>query len=368
MDTTTLREVTARDGPFATVYFDNSHDTEDAEAQLELRWRAIRGQLAEGGADERTLAALDTAVTEAPPSTGRAGRVLVASGGDVVLDEELPEPPPREIARVAPQPYLLPLLELAPPVVPHVVVVADRTGADLLAVSERGVEKQSVQGENHPVHKVRGGGTAYWSIQHRVEAVVERNASEVAREATKLADDVGAEVVILAGEVQARTTVRDELPPRTKEKTVEVEEGARAEGSDPQLLEAQVRRVIAEHAERRRQAVLERYRAEQGRDGGLAARGLAETTSALRSAAVEHLLIDGAAVADRTVWIGQDPTQVATAKEQLRTSNAETAETLANRRADEALPAAALAEGADVVPASDADLPDGVGALLRFAP
>jgi hypothetical protein len=53
VDTTTLREVTARDGPFASVYFDSSHDTEDAAAQLELRWRSIREQLADGGADRR---------------------------------------------------------------------------------------------------------------------------------------------------------------------------------------------------------------------------------------------------------------------------------------------------------------------------
>jgi peptide subunit release factor 1 (eRF1) len=368
VDVTTLREVTAREGPFASVYFDSSHDTEDAAAQLELRWRAIRNQLAEEGAREPTLAALDAAIDREPAPKGKAGRALVASGDEVVLDERLPEPPPREIARVAPQPYLLPLLDLAPPAVPHVVVVADKTGADLLAVGEHGTEQHTVQGEDHPVHKVRGGGSAYWNIQHRVEAVVERNAAEIAQEATKLADSVGTEVLILAGEVQARTAVRTHFPPRAREKLIEVEEGARAEGGDPGALEAEVRRVLAEHAERHRRAVIDRYRLEEGRDDGLAARGLAETTAALRSGAVASLLIDADSLADRTVWTAADPTQVATAKEHLRLSGTGAAETMDDRRADEALPAAALAEGADIVTVSGEGLPDGVGAILRFAP
>ncbi|WP_152546865.1 baeRF2 domain-containing protein [Amycolatopsis orientalis] len=360
--------MTARDGPFASVYFDSSHDTEDAAAQLDLRWRAIRNRLAEEGAQEPTLTALDAAIGRTPPPRGKAGRVLVASGDEVVLDERLPEPPPREIARVAPQPYLVPLLELAPPTLPHVVVVADKTGADLLAVGEHGVEEHTVQGEEHPVHKVRGGGSAYWNIQHRVEAVVERNATEIARKATELADSLGTAVLILAGEVQARTAVRTEFPPRIREKLVEIEEGARAEGGDPEALEAEVRRVLADHGERRRRAVIDRYRLEEGRDGGLAARGLAETTAALRSSAVATLLIDADSLADRTVWTAADPTQVATDREHLRLSETGTAETMDDRRTDEALPAAALAEGADIVPVSGEGLPDGVGAILRFVP
>ncbi|MEU8416836.1 hypothetical protein AB0C24_28945 [Amycolatopsis japonica] len=364
MQSSTLRNVTVREGPFASVYFDNSHDTEDAAAQLELRWRSLRKRLADEGAQERTLTALDAAVAAAPPSEGKAGRALVAEGDEVVLDEELVEPPLREVARVAQQPYLLPLLRLTPAVVPHVVVVADRTEADLFASGEDGAEQRTVQGEDHPVHKVRGGGSAYWNIQHRVEAVAERNAAEVAQEAVKLADSVGAEVLVLAGEVQARAQVRDELAPRGKEKVVELEEGGRADGSGPEALETEVRRVLTEHAERGRQDVIDRFRAEQGREGGLAADGLARTTAALRSGAVETLLIDADSLADRLVWVSGEPTQVAAAKEDLELSGTET---LTECRADEALPVAVLAEGADIVPVSGEGLTEGVGAVLRFA-
>ncbi|GAB3728043.1 hypothetical protein GCM10027598_48280 [Amycolatopsis oliviviridis] len=361
----TLREVVGREGPFASVYFDNSHDTEDAVGQLDLRWRSIRERLVEEGAEKRTLAALDAAVADAPPAQGKAGRALIATGDEVLLDEQLTAPPFREVARVARQPYLLPLLRLTPAVVPHVVVVADKTGADLFGFDQEGAERRTVEGEDHPVHKVRGGGSAYWSIQRRVEAVVERNAAEVARAAVELADSTRAEVLILAGEVQARALVRDELPPRGKEKVVELEEGSRASGSDPDALESEVRRVLAEHAESRRQDVIDRFRTEQGRDNGLAADGLARTAAALRSGAVETLLIDGDSLLDRIVWTADDPTQVAIAKEDLRFSEAESP---TDHRADEALPAAALVEGADVVPVSGEGLAEGVGAILRFTP
>src|SRR2546423_227141 len=45
VDTAVLRDLLDYGGPFASVYFDGSHDTEDAGKELELRWRAIRKQL-----------------------------------------------------------------------------------------------------------------------------------------------------------------------------------------------------------------------------------------------------------------------------------------------------------------------------------
>ena len=45
-----FRHLLIAQGPFASVYFDDSHDTADAEAQLELKWRGLREQLeAQGG-------------------------------------------------------------------------------------------------------------------------------------------------------------------------------------------------------------------------------------------------------------------------------------------------------------------------------
>jgi hypothetical protein len=88
-----VNELTRQPGPFATVYLDTSHDTDDAARALALRWADARDRLAAQGADAGTLDALTAAVTDAPPAVGRAGRVLVARGARVVLDRPLPEPP-----------------------------------------------------------------------------------------------------------------------------------------------------------------------------------------------------------------------------------------------------------------------------------
>jgi hypothetical protein len=66
-------EVATAPGPFASVYLDASHDTEDAAKVAELRRRGLRDQLADQGAPEETLAALDAAVSAADPPAGKAG-------------------------------------------------------------------------------------------------------------------------------------------------------------------------------------------------------------------------------------------------------------------------------------------------------
>jgi hypothetical protein len=74
-------------GPFATVYLDVSHDTDDAERAIALRWAQARDELTAQGADAATLDALADAVTDAPPAVGRAGRVLVARLAGHPLDD-----------------------------------------------------------------------------------------------------------------------------------------------------------------------------------------------------------------------------------------------------------------------------------------
>ena len=51
MQTDRFRPFADADGPFASVYFDDSHDTEDAAAQLQVRWKDIASELERPGAD-----------------------------------------------------------------------------------------------------------------------------------------------------------------------------------------------------------------------------------------------------------------------------------------------------------------------------
>ncbi|EWM10757.1 LOW QUALITY PROTEIN: hypothetical protein KUTG_01061, partial [Kutzneria sp. 744] len=138
MQTTELRELVTAPGDFASVYFDASHDTEDADHATQLRWRAIRSALDGQGADHSTVEELEQAILTGAKPVGSAGRALIASAGRVLLDTWLAVPPTTPVVRWSSLPYLLPLAAQNVPPVAYVVVIMDRIGADLRGYSAHG--------------------------------------------------------------------------------------------------------------------------------------------------------------------------------------------------------------------------------------
>ncbi|HEV2782760.1 MAG TPA: hypothetical protein VGX25_25490 [Actinophytocola sp.] len=369
MDRAVLRNLIDGRGPFASVYLDATHDTEDSGKEIDLRWRALRKRLAEQDAGEPTLTALDEAIRERPPAIGRAGRLLIATGDRVLVDEYLTDPPPAPVARVSPLPYLVPLVIAGPRCVPHVVVLVDKVGADLRAVDGAGttVAAYTVEGRDHPVHKVRGAGWSHRTVQAHADATVTHNIDQVAGETAQLVERTKARLLVLAGDIEPRTLLRRALPDSCAKIAAEVDTGRRAEGSDRDAFERDVRELVAEQWRLEHGKRLERFRAELGRGAGRAVQGLGPTTEALRQANVELLVIDDPAFGDKTVWAGQRPQLVAVEEAELSSMGATEG---APGRADEVLPAAAIAVGADLLAETPelgdpVPLTDGVGALLR---
>lgn len=361
MNLTALRDSLGTEGPFATVHLDASHDTEDAAKVDDLRWRSVREELSGQDVPERTIGALDN-VRDRPPPAGRAGRLIVAAGGDVLVDEYLPAPPAQPMVRVSAVPYLLPLADWTLREVPHVVVAVDRIGADLRASDAAGmVRTEDVEGRDHPVHKVGGGGWAHRSLQQRAEETVRRNLADVAAETARLVREVDAELLILAGDPEPRAQLRDALPEPCRRIAVEIDHNRQADPSHHT-----VEREVADLLARRRHAWLTRTLDRFHEAGGLAVQGLPDTVAALREANVAVLLIDARAVGDATVWAGTPATAIAQNRDDLHRIGVSERLRL---RADEALPAAALAGGADIVAATGDDPPleltGGVGAILR---
>lgn len=367
MRTTALRELTTTEGPFASVYFDSSHDTQDAAKQLELRWRALRDQVEAEGASDKLLATLDDAVAGSETAVGKAGRAIVATEGNVLVDRRLAEPPPGPVARVSTLPYLLPLARLRAYHVPHVVALADSTGAALRAVDAYGetIASRDVEGTEHPVHKVRGGGEAYHGMQHRVEEIVKQNLDEVATDIEELVSRTAAQVLVLAGEVQARRALHDALPARCGRIAVELDStpaGRQDERDALSPLDDEVHDVLTRHRHAARRATIERFHAEFDREGGLGVQGLDHVVPALREGNVEVLLVSDEKLADRTVWTGSAATEIAL-HEPGELDTGEPSE----QRADEVLPLAAVAVDAELICEPDElALTDGVGVLLRY--
>ncbi|TNC23760.1 Rv2629 family ribosome hibernation factor [Amycolatopsis alkalitolerans] len=346
MDTSWLRPVTEADGPFASVHMDESHDTEDAMKQLDLRLREVETELAAQGADPQTVAAVVAAVRDSRPPAGKAGRGVIAARGSVLVNRRLAGPPATPEVRFSPLPYLVPLAVHTDEWPPYVVAAVDRVGAEIAEHGPGKPRTHVVRGADHPVHKVRGGGTAHREIQKHTEETTRQNLAETAREIAKTAERTAAAFVFLAGEVQSRSAVRELLPEALRPITVEV-----GTGDDRRIQEALTGHQLAGLDE-----VAAEFRAESGRTPGRAVAGLDAVTTALTEANVATLLV--ASPGDATVFTGRRPADVAVGKSGLDAPVA--------RRADEALPFAAVATGADLAVLDERlDLWEGFGALLR---
>ncbi|WP_040866310.1 baeRF2 domain-containing protein [Nocardia exalbida] len=351
-----LHRIIRKHGPFASVCFDSSYDTEDAARGTELRWRSIDAELDRSGARPRIRRLLAQAIELHPPPRGRCGRLLIADETEVLADERLPSPPRAQIVRVSPLPYLLPLIEVQAEKIPHVVALVDRVSSELYALDGHGGEaEETLRDVGHP--EIRRDDWTHRTIRERVENTTRRDIREFAGELDRLADTVHAEVVVLAGETRARTELRAVFDAKGRD-VVEAEAGTLMPGSDPKALDAEVREILHRMAALRHRRVLDRFAAEIDRPDGLAVTGLAATTMALRATTVERLLLDPAALSDRLVLAGTAPNPLLGPA-----ANAAAGEM---RRADEALPVAALAIGAEIVLVDAvAGLRDGAGALLR---
>jgi len=359
MDTTALRDLTTDGGPFASVHFDESHDTEDAAKLLELRLKEIEAALGEQRADPDTVAAVLRAVRESEPPVGKAGRSIVAAHGKVLLDRRLAAPP-EQVARFSALPYLLPLATHEAETLPYLVVVTDQVGADVTGYGHGKPRTETVEGADQPAPQ-GGGGPAH--RDKHLDETVRQNLEEVVRHVTKAAERSHAELVVLAGEVQARSALHERLPEPVRRITTEVDGAGRAPGSSREELDRRVHELLGNRRLAGLDDVAETFRAESGRESDLAVSGLEAVTTALAQANVATLLVGSPG--DTSVFTSSEPAQVAVGKAGLQALGVADP---AQRRADEAIPYAAVATGADVVVLDERlDLWEGFGALLRHS-
>src|SRR4051794_34298646 len=365
MHLTMIRPLYQRPGPWASVVLDASHETEDAAHAVALRWRAARAELADQGADEPTLAALDAALDSHEPLTGRYWLAAFAAAGEVALIEPIVAAPIDHLATYSPLPHAMALVSGYGEQVAWLRVVIDRTGADLVAATETGRRRTAtVRGsESFPIRKPKPGGWSQLRYQHAAEESWERNAAQAAEGVADLAQSVGAEVVVVAGDVRARRLLVEHLPERWRSRTLETEAGSRAAGADPEPLDDATLLAVAELADRHVTDVLDRFRVERGNDGA-AGVGLAATVAALQRGQVDTLLLVNDLSSTEKLWIGDSPTELALSPDELRAMGTANPREV---RADAAVLRALAATDADLVLVGPDDLDVGVAALLRYA-
>lgn len=310
MKLTGIRRVYDQEGPFATVYLESRAPAEDAQTQMRLRWNGLRERL-EG--NEAEAAALDAIDAELQRGTSREeqadGRVLVANSSGVVLDAPWDAAlGTGDDAHWGVLPELGAYVRERARAVRELVVVPDQQGAQLRqqVVAQqhqpRDLAAENVEGGGlGKVHKPRGGALSHNQIQRRKDETVKRNAKDVVSRVGTVAADFEPRVVVLAGEVQARTEVRDLLPPDLAPIAVEAERGGLDEhGSDDQLAE-QLLEIAGRESERGQQDAAERL--EAGIPHGNAVHGDAPVVRAAEMGAVDTLLFEDGAPASREAFL-----------------------------------------------------------------
>src|SRR6185312_1399061 len=195
-------------------------------------------------------------------------------------------------------------------------------GADVSVHGPRGTESETVQGDDTEVHKVKVGGWAQDRYQNRSENLWEANARQVAEVVDSGVKRVAAQVVVVTGDVRARTALVDSLGEHARSLVVQLEGGTRHEGGDEEKLRAEVEEAVARVAADQDQAVLDRFGEARGRAASgvgdvLAVAGLSDTVGALRAAAVETLLIVDDPSSNAMGWIGPEPVHIALTAEEL---------------------------------------------------
>jgi Bacterial archaeo-eukaryotic release factor family 2 len=354
-----LRRLYDGAGNYASVYLDASRAADDAVTAVAQHWGAARQRLADAGADEATLSALARVVTG--PARSAQGVAAFAGTGAVAFAAPLPHPPLREISRYAPLPHLMPLLAQRPVPVAHVQVRADRAGGEVVAVrTVDDVTKEEVVGGNWPVHKTSVGGWSQDRYQRSTEEAWAENAKQLAEAVTAAAAQIHAGLIVIGGDVRARSLLLEQLSTPLRESAVIVD---REVGADSALMAEAAEETVRARADAETRRLLEVFRAQLGR--GRATEGLAETLAALRDGQAANVFVADDPSSTDHAWIGPRPAQVAASESELRDLGVDQ---IAEDRADAAIVRAVAATDAELhfIPEGEQPPRHGIGALLRY--
>lgn len=274
-----LRAFAAGPGPFLSVLLPMPSDQFDAGHRLEVRWRNARREV-DGSWPEELLDRLDQTIAGLSHGDGEAVVVLQRSDGDTFI-EILTSGLTRALATVGDHPRLLEIIEHRQRTLPHLVVHADRTGADIGGF-DRGetVLDATVEGTTEHIHRIQGGGWSHRRFQQRAENRVEDNAELVGKAVRELAQDLQPVLVVIAGDVRSRHLVEASIEGIDAEVVL-------LEANDPDGIAEETLRAVADLHARLQRAVLDdardRWPVEEP----------GEVLDALAEGRVETLLVDG---------------------------------------------------------------------------
>jgi hypothetical protein len=291
-----IRPVLEHDGPFLSLHVEVGRTTEDAAQQREARWTTIRHELERLEAPAALVDDIHRRLEENTHVPGEARRTIVATDGEVVLDDVQPGGSqwPESVDQAA-LPDLAGWLTAADQTLPFILVVADRTGADIevhRAAASPPAERQTVEGETFYITKVAEGDWAQKQFQQTAENTWHDNARLVSDAVRSMGKAHAPRAIFVAGDVRARTEIAAMLESGgAGPAIITVEAGGRADGASEEALWGEVRERLAGLQGEQDADLAARLDEARGRGEG-AAHGLDEVANALAQARVDRLVLD----------------------------------------------------------------------------
>jgi hypothetical protein len=355
-----IRDLTRPFDPMASVYLGPAPTgTLDAAEDLNLRWRSIELQLAQQGADPATLAAIEPIVVASPPYATELAAFAV--DGQVRLIHHLPGGVASDRARFAAPADVVPLVTWLQRRPAYVMVVTDRTGADLLTVPAAASSgaTQTVAGPDDEIERNAPGGWSQPRYQRRAEDSWQHNAAAVADAVVREVHRVQAGLLLVAGDVRAVQLLRQHLPASVRQHVVWRHlPGGRSPDGSAAVRQAAIDAAVEEHVGGRIAAELAHLADARP---GTRVDGPAATLAALAAGRVGTLFVEERPEDARVAWFGS-ATLCAEAPYGDQAL-------MAGRLVDVAVRAALLTDAeVRVVGSASPTLAGGIGGLCRFGP
>jgi hypothetical protein len=297
-----LRELLRDTGSSASVYLAAaSSEAGDTSEQLALRRRAIVGRLSQQRADDLTVDAVDRQHASLPSYQSELG--LIAASGLVRVFSKLPGGVPQDRARFGTPAMLGPLLRWIQNHPPHLVVVADRTGADISVVPASAQEPRTrtVTGPDDEIERNAPGGWSQPRYQRRAVDSWQHNAGAVAEAIEEELATIRARLVLLAGDIRACQLLSERLSRLGVPPVIRNVPGVRNQDSSPASHQSAMEAAVQAYAEELEHATKDRFSASRGPNGTVI-NGSRAVLAALAAGRVGSLLVVDDPADDRPGW------------------------------------------------------------------
>jgi peptide subunit release factor 1 (eRF1) len=247
-----------------------------------VRWKNARRAAEQTGWPADRLNELD-AVVDGLEHDHASAFVIVQAADGAHLEETLGSEIAAASVSVDEHPRLLTILDSRQRTLPHIVVVTDRAGADIVTFEGSAATATSeVEGERLHIHRGHPGGWSQRRFQQRAENTWEVNADSVVEAVLQAADRAQPALIAVAGDVRAKTLVERGLSERTDAPVALLDSG------DPDGIADEVIRLVDDQHARFLRRAIERLREAAG--SGNAPHG-ESVLDALRAGRVDALLV-----------------------------------------------------------------------------